>query len=102
MEFPVQFDKCPACQSTRKITDAIREEEIAKGKMSPDTVLYIGQTATPILDPKRALALISVPVIIAYYNICFDCGCYYCVRADKIQGQVTPTQAKMPPLSGMS
>lgn len=104
--FPLEFSKCPACQSTCKITDIIREEEIAKGKMSPDIVLYIGRTITPLLDPsKRALAVFSVPGIVAYYNICAECGCYYCVRAEKAQGQLQPVSLpvrNMPPLSGIS
>lgn len=79
------FDKCPACGCQEAIARKVGEEELTKGNIPWDAKVFINRIATPIVDLRGPIGR-SVSVIITYYDICLRCGCYYCVRVEKVQG----------------
>ncbi len=93
LELPKKFDKCPACGSTRRFTkEAMSDiEPSVKDKIPPG--LYQGEMIY--------LTAEGVPWrILAFVDICIDCGTAYCVKLDKEQG-IVEEAIKMDPSFGL-
>ncbi len=94
LKFPLEWDKCPHCGSAEAVADMVTEEEKAKGKIGPSGKGVILQVITPIADPR--IALLSVPVLVAQFDVCAKCGTLYCRRLEKGGGHVTPAPGQTP------
>jgi len=91
IEFPLNFDKCPACGDGRRLATEMIKEEIKKGKAGADARAYINKTQTIVVDQRRTW--LSAPVLVSYYDICPNCGTYYCFR---VESGVAMPQSKIP------
>ncbi len=88
-KFPKAFSKCPVCGCEETLTGLIKADEVANNRMSP--LIKTGlQVAVPIIDPTRIVAQITAPVLMALFDICADCGTYYCREANLMKGIVGP------------
>ena len=79
LQFPLRF-KCPKCGSERRIVETVMNQEKEKGKVNPNAFGCSRQTNIIVADPTKIT--ISVPALIVFYDICFDCGTEYCFRVD--------------------
>lgn len=93
LQFPIEFDKCPVCGSTRRLVALVTDEEIEKGNIKKETkgkIPFLSGRAA-IFDPT-ALKLISIPshcpVLVGYFDICLECGTLYCTKIEKHIGHV--------------
>ena len=99
LKFPLEFKECPNCGSTRRVAGTIAEQEKQKGKLAKEVQACIQQLTCIITDP-RMIAL-QAPVIIAFMDICADCGTYYCIRAQLGTATPGPAPRKGPNLRGL-
>lgn len=90
IQFPLVFDKCPACGWKETVARKVKDEEVEKGRIKTDITAAMAQSMTPIVDQRTILALLSVPILVGFYDVCLACGCYYCVRVEKASGVVGP------------
>jgi len=87
LKFPLEFKTCPNCGSTRRVAGTIAEQEREKGKISKEVQACIKQVTCIIADPR--MVTLQAPAIIAFVDICADCGTMYCIRAQL--GTATPS-----------
>jgi len=95
-----EFDKCPACGSTRRWADEVAKEQIEKGVMDAGLKYGIYQVGGPILDPRRTNKMLvgsKVPVILALLDVCLDCGALYAVRLERGEVPLRAVVAQPPP-----
>ena len=85
MRYPKVFEVCPACGSNDKVIATETDEEISNKHLSVGTKMAVLITRTPIFNPKDAkiLSKREIPVILAFYDICYDCGTLYCCEVQK-------------------
>jgi len=93
LKFPLSFDQCPNCGSERKIAGEILKQEKEKGKISPGVKAFISTSNSVIADMGRTW--LSAPIISTFYDVCGDCGTYYCIHAEL--GIATPQLGQQPP-----
>jgi len=79
LKFPLEFNECPNCGSTRRVAGIIAEQEREKGKIGKDAQMALHQFTSIIADPR--MVTLQAPAIIAYVDICADCGTLYCIHA---------------------
>jgi len=86
VKFPIDFDSCPNCGSTRKLAEEVMRKEKDKGKVGEEAkpFAFFGQSL--MADPRRPF--ISAPILLTFYDVCADCGTVYCVHAEL--GTATP------------
>lgn len=85
------FDKCPACGSRNRIAENVARREQKAGRLGTDFHPVLHQETTVIADPRRVIiGPTSVPAIVAHYDCCLDCGCYYCVRLELGSAVIQP------------
>jgi len=107
LEFPIWHDKCPFCGSTRRVANEVKEEEVAKGKIRPETHCALGELAVTIADPSKIVGNLTAPLIIGHYDACAEpeCGALYLVHAERreqdlsVDIDLTPKGGKQKPLS---
>lgn len=97
VKFPLSFNKCPSCGGKRRVSDEVLKGEIAKGKAGEDIHSFLFQYQSAINDPRRTV--LSVPVIISFFDVCVDCGTVYCINAQVASG-VLGEKPKMPEIGG--
>lgn len=95
LKFPLNYTKCPVCGSTKRVAETLVKQEQEKGKIRPGVNTFLFMQQTLVMDPSKIL--VSVPVLLTFYDVCLDCGTVYCVHAEL--GQGTP-QMKQPPPGG--
>lgn len=88
----VEFNSCPVCGSSERLIEKAYLNEVKQGKAPPSSSVSAQQLTTYLHDPSKAI--FSVPIVVSQFDICLGwpdkpCGNYYCVRADKIDAQVT-------------
>jgi len=93
MNYPVKFDKCPACGGEKRLAkEAVAEEKL---NLDPGAQIAVLVTQTPLFDPNKVVRILAprkVTVLIGYYDVCADCGTFYCVEMQKQEGMVSPQQ----------
>ena len=104
LKFPLTFSVCPACGSTRRAAEMVTEKEIKKGKIKKETKIPFMSGRAPIFDPTQVSRLVGLPLqcplLVAYFDICYDCGTLYCVRVEKHTGAVEVEMPKGKPPVG--
>ena len=90
IKFPLNFNSCPNCGSTRRLADIVLNQEKEKGKVGKEAKASIQVFHAVIADPR--MVTFEAPAIMAFMDICADCGTMYCVHAQlgKATRQVTP------------
>ncbi len=90
---PKYFDKCPVCGSTRRFTkEAMSDiEPSVKDKIPPGLIQGEMIYLTAEGAPWR---------ILAFIDICIDCGMAYCVELTKEEG-IVEAATKMDPTFGL-
>ena len=87
VEYPIKFDKCPNCGSTNRLIQGEVDKSIEDGDLKPETKIPILATRALLYNPDVAPRVYGftkeVPVILAYFDVCSDCGTLYCVAAEK-------------------
>ena len=91
IKFPLEFTRCPNCDSDRRVASVVLKQEISKGKMPENSRAWITRLASAIGQPKIIGA--RVPVVQVFLDVCADCGTVYCIHA--VLGEVA--QAANPP-----
>ena len=101
ISYPIQFDACPACKSTRRIIEMETQKAIEAGDLRPDAKIPILATRTLIFNPNTALVIEvkRVPALYGYYDVCADCGTLYCIAVEKSLAEVQ-LQKQPPPSFG--
>lgn len=92
IEYPKKFEVCPNCGSMVRVVESEAKEEASKGNIRVSTKMACMITQNAIFDPMRAgiIAPKEVPIIMARYDICADCGTLYCVEVQKAVGRADP------------
>lgn len=89
LTFPLKFDRCPTCGSTKRIAEMLRDEEAAKGKVPKDSPMVMLRAVTPMTELQTImLGLSIVPLLTCLFDICAECGTLYSVM---VQRQDIPT-----------
>lgn len=85
MELPIEFSKCPNCNSKDTICRlaCANDPSIPKG-----TFVSLEKTVTPIQDANR-FTIPAVKAILVHYDVCAKCGTRYCTRAEMVSVPVT-------------
>ncbi|MDP2729112.1 MAG: hypothetical protein Q8O55_01360 [Dehalococcoidales bacterium] len=75
------FPRCPQCGSGETV---MRESwRAVKGEIPHGVYLALRSAAVPLtLTPATTLSLPFVPVLMASYDICTECGLERCVRVE--------------------
>jgi len=78
---PLIFERCPICSSKKTASRLACNEERSIPK-----------------DPALAVGL-AAPAIISHFDICANCGPYYCTKVEmgNIPVQVKQTPGSLPP-----
>lgn len=100
LQFPLNFDHCPNCGSTKRLAETVAKQEKEKGKISEDTHVVMVSYQTLVADPRKMI--LTVPIISTFVDICADCGTLYCVHAEL--GMASPSmpypKSGVPPFGG--
>jgi len=81
LKFPIVHDKCPVCGRPRSITQRVRDEEVAKGRVPKDMPVVALRAVSPITEMKTILLGLSiVPVLTHELDVC-ECGVVYSVNS---------------------
>jgi len=81
LKFPITHDACPVCGRLRSITQRVRDEEVAKGKVPKDLPVVALRAVSPITEMKTILLGLSiVPVLTHELDVC-ECGIVYSVNS---------------------
>ena len=94
LQFPLMWDKCPACGSPRRVADIVKEEEIPKGKWRADLPATILPQPTAMIDPLKIQHVLTFTMLISMLDICADCGCLYAFRIDKTETSTDQMQRR--------
>jgi len=86
LKFPIDFDSCPNCGSTRRLAEEVMRKEKDKGKVGEDTKPFAFSGQSLMADPRKTF--LSAPILLTFYDVCADCGTVYCVHAEL--GTATP------------
>jgi len=92
IKFPLTFEKCPSCGSTRRIAGEMLKQEQAKGKLTDIKVTFLFRHQSLMANPSGRF--ISAPMIHSFYDTCVECGTVYCI--------VATVQAVMPGMPKMN
>ena len=92
MEYPKKFDVCPHCGSMARVVEQEVKAELAKGNVRIAEKVGVITFQTTIFDPGQVniIAPKEFPVIMSRFDICADCGTFYCVEVDRAVGKATP------------
>jgi len=86
LKFPLDFTNCPNCNSDRRLSNIILEQEKEKGKMPKESQAFLFTHTSIIAHPNGRW--LTAPALITFYDACVDCGTMYCVHAEL--GTATP------------
>jgi len=79
--WPKTFDSCPNCGEIKTLTDELKAEEVAAGKIRETTHIALLVAHTLIADPGMIDKTLSVPAIISAWDACAACGTLYVKHA---------------------
>ncbi len=87
VKFPLDFKKCPVCGSSKRvIEECFKNESPALRRMATEGRVALIQFTGQITDVRVPLIGLPVPVVVFNFDVCADCGCFYCIGADKTIG----------------
>jgi len=93
--FPREYD-CPDCGSKVRVSEKANDEIYEqKNKERPPGISAMDVQVKTL--QAAGTALLTIPVLVIYTDICYDCGNIYRFRIDK---QETPITAQMPKPGG--
>lgn len=92
LQFPITWDGCPNCGSSKRVVGSVKDELIAQDKWSPELEGGIQQLITTVADPKKVQRMLTIPILLSLLDICAECGTVYCVRTER--KDVSPTMKK--------
>jgi len=78
IEFPITFKECPNCHSTRRIVSEVKKQ-YRQGKEGTEQAMTV--ITTPVADQVDMLVALPIPWVTAAFDICADCGTFYCFMA---------------------
>ena len=73
----IKFPKCPACGSTKFLSETLGEKVKKRGLMRPELECYFEIKQGIVKDDTRVVNMpigSSLPGYIAYLDICLECG----------------------------
>jgi transcription elongation factor Elf1 len=79
--FPKSFH-CPKCGSEKTVIGMAIAPLKINGSIPITAFGALEHKLTPLMDPKNAK--ISCPAISSHFDVCWDCGTYYCTRAELV------------------
>lgn len=92
------FDKCPVCGSTSKIAQGILDNLKEEGKIRSQMGGAAMVNQVILMDP--GVRTLMVTMLTTMYDVCAECGAFYCILA-KTDSVPTPTmqqpQIPLPP-----
>jgi len=98
LKFPLDFNECPSCGSTKRVAETVLNQEKEAKRISANARAAIHVAKSMIADPR--IMGLKAPVIISFWDICADCGAVYCVHTEL--GTATPTAIpKGPHIKGL-
>lgn len=99
LKFPLKFEKCPACGSKRRVAEIITNQEKAKGRVGKDRGTCIISYQSLVMDPASGGIIYAPPLITTMFDVCADCGTFYCTQADlgTARVEMKPGAAAEPP-----
>ena len=80
-QFPKSFH-CPKCGSEKTVIGLAIAPLKANGTIPLSAFGALEHKLTPLFDPKQAK--ISCPAISSHFDVCYDCGTYYCARVELV------------------
>lgn len=83
VKFPLGFNKCPVCGSTRGVVNSVVEREKAKGKVGKEKRLGLALVAL-VWDMSKVV--LEYPIIMVAAEMCADCGALYGGQALEMKG----------------
>jgi len=83
------FDVCPVCKGNNRLAGGVGEQMKKLGKIKPEETVFVNAHQS-LLVPPSPLMVFTAPVLITYYDVCADCGAYYCVKAELKEVTVRP------------
>jgi len=89
--FPKTWDACPNCGNPERLIEKIANEEKAAGKMPKNVPVGVQFGNLAICDPSAPAS--RVPLLSTRFDICTQCGTFYCIYVDK---QIAQTQIQLP------
>ena len=97
IQYPKEFDTCPACGSKERVIKNETDKAIAEGKLKEGAHIPILQTRALIFDPHpNIVASKVVRAIFTAYDACANCGCLYVVHVTDGEATVEPAQQQKP------
>ena len=85
-KFPMVFDKCPSCGSTKRVVGPIADEEKAQGRISPELHGSCRTGVSQVFDGQKVMSLgiaVKVPTLFFLHDICANCGLEHIVRIER-------------------
>lgn len=103
LQFPLVFPKCPVCGCEETVAERVKDEEIAKGKIKTQIHAAMSRSMTPVADQRAIITLLSVPMLVSFYDVCARCGSVRAVRIEKGEALIGPDKPPpgMPGMPGM-
>ncbi len=78
-DFPKTY-KCPKCGNSETVIHKALAPLKASGQVVLDFYGAMEAKMTPLQDPQKCQ--VSVTCVITTWDICFNCGEYYCTKAE--------------------
>ena len=91
MNYPIKFNKCPACGSTNRIAEIETQSEIEKGNLPQNARIPMMASQARLFDPQDNRILLArreIPVLMCFIDVCADCGCVCAVEVHKAKGVI--------------
>lgn len=77
---------CPNCKSKKTVTEVALEELQAMGKIDEIPPSRLKAESLPLTQVSKAI--LTVPVITMWFNICAGCGFTYCTKVEMMDAPV--------------
>jgi hypothetical protein len=78
-DFPKTY-KCEKCGSSDTVIHRALAPLKASGQVSLDHFGSLEVKITPLMDP--ATCQVTVPCAVTHWDVCYDCGHYYCTKTE--------------------
>lgn len=87
---------CPKCGSTDRLMERIAAPERQSGALPDDVVVFIETKSGTVLNPRIQYVPGTLrPAGTTYWDLCFECGQYYCFLAKESQSMLAASPGVM-------